>query len=155
MSALLKLVLALVFVGAALTARAQSFPPGTFSINGIPVACGAGVWTVVTPGIGDIGRAMPASHGNPATILLDPVSFNSQPLPVKFFVYAHECGHHMVGYNEAAADCWATKLGRAQGWFNMTTMQFLVQSFQWNPGDWTHAPGPQRLANIWSCFTTP
>ncbi len=134
-------------------ASAQSFAPGTFSVGPYPVACGP-VWTVVTPGVGDIARVLPAMGGLPPRILIDP-SFYGLPVPVQLFVYAHECGHHVVGLNENAADCWAAKLGRQQGWFTRVTMDFLTMTFQWNPGDWTHAPGPVRLQNIAACWKSP
>lgn len=132
---------------------AQVYSPGQFALRGIPVACGS-VVTVVRSGIGDAARAIPGSAGQAPVILVDPSFLQSAPTPVLLFVYAHECGHHNVGSNENAADCWAAKLGRRQGWFDTTTMQFLVQTFQWNPGDWTHAPGPVRLQNIWNCYTS-
>jgi hypothetical protein len=130
---------------------AQTFAPGQFQIGGIPVSCGPAI-TVLRGGIGDSARAVP---GNPPAIILDPSLFGSFPVPVQFFVYAHECGHHVVGSNENAADCWAAKLGRDQGWFTNVTMNFLTQVFQWNPGDWTHAPGPIRLQNIANCYSNP
>jgi hypothetical protein len=132
-------------------ASAQTFPPATFRIAGFPVGCG-NAWTVVGPGVGDIARAVPAMAGYPPRIWIDP-SYYSLPAPVQFFIYGHECGHHIVGMNEDAADCWAARTGRHQGWFTTTTMQYLIQAFQWNPGDWTHAPGPVRLQRIWNCFT--
>jgi hypothetical protein len=135
-------------------ASAQTFPPGAFTIGGYPAGCGAMVWTEVSGGIGDMARAVPATGGMPPRILLDPAFF-AQPQPVQFFIYAHECGHHVVGFNENMADCWAAKLGRGQGWFTPVTMQFLVATFQWSPGDWTHAPGPVRLNNIASCWSSP
>lgn len=132
-------------------AAAQVFGPGQFQLGPIPVSCGP-VLTVVRPGVGDWARAVPAMAGSPPAIVLDSMFLASAPLPVQIFTYAHECGHHVVGLNETAADCWAARIGRQQGWFTAQTMQFLVQAFQWNPGDWTHAPGPVRLQNIWSCF---
>jgi hypothetical protein len=133
--------------------KAQTFPPGAFQIGGTPVGCGA-VWTFIGPGAGDMARAVPAMPNQPATIWLDPM-FLQLPLPVQFFVYGHECAHHVIGLNENAADCWSAKLGRQQGWFTLQTMYFLTQAFAWNPGDWTHAPGPVRLQQIFACYSTP
>lgn len=146
------LTLGLLFGALASTpARAQVFGPGQFSIGPFPVSCGR-VVTIVQYGIGDAARAVPGGPGNPPAILLDPGFLTTAPLPVQLFTYAHECGHHVVGSSENAADCWAARLGRQQGWFTQQTMQFLVQVFQWSPGDWTHAPGQVRLNNIWNCY---
>lgn len=130
---------------------AQVFGPGQFRLGPFPVGCG-GALTVVQPAVGDWARAVPPGPTNPPMIIIDSTFLASAPLPVQLFTYAHECGHHMVGMNENAADCWAARIGRRQGWFTPQTMQFLTQAFQWNPGDWTHAPGPARLQNIWACF---
>ena len=133
--------------------RAQAFPPGTFQVAGRPAGCGA-VWTVITSNLGDIARATPATVNQPATIWIDR-SFYQLPAPVQFFVYGHECAHHVIGMDENAADCWSARLGRAQGWFTPVSMQFLTQSFAWNPGDWSHAPGWVRIQNIGNCFMSP
>lgn len=132
-------------------ASAQVFAPGQFRVGNIPVSCGAAL-TIVQPGIGDWAKAFPGGPTNPPAIVLDSMFLASAPLPVQLFTYAHECGHHFVGSNEDAADCWAARNGRRQGWFTPQTMQFLIQVFKWNPGDWTHAPGWMRLENIARCF---
>ncbi|QYF94632.1 hypothetical protein KY495_05395 [Massilia sp. PAMC28688] len=134
-------------------AAAQTFPPGSFRVAGTPAGCGA-VWTVVTANVGDVARATPASYNQPATIWIDH-SFYQLPVPVQYFIYGHECAHHVLGSDENAADCWSAKVGRSQGWFTDVSMQFLTHSFAWNPGDWTHAPGWVRLQNIYNCYTSP
>jgi hypothetical protein len=133
--------------------QAQTFPPGNFSIDGIPVSCN-GVWTILDANLNDAGHAYPAMNGNPPVIVLNPNVVGNMPTSAKMFVYAHECGHHIVGLNEGNADCWAVKTGKQQGWFSEDDMQFLVNQFAWSPGDWTHAPGQIRLQNIWQCFLT-
>mgnify|MGYP003579634320 CR=1 FL=1 len=132
----------------------QMFPPGTFAIGGIPVVCGT-VPTVIVAGPGDMGRATPATPFQPATIWLD-AAFHYMPLEVQFFIYGHECAHHQpnVGSNESLADCWAAQVGKRQGWFTAISMQYLTMQFAWNPGDWTHAPGPVRLSNISACYNS-
>jgi hypothetical protein len=134
-------------------AEAQTFPPGMFQVAGIPAACGQTVWTVVRPNVGDVAKATPATSYQPATIWID-TSFYQLPVPVQFFVYGHECAHHVIGMDENQADCWAAQVGRRQGWFTHQSMQFLTQQFAWNPGDWTHAPGWVRLQNIFACFSS-
>lgn len=94
------------------SANAQNvFPPGTYSIDGFPVNCGHTI-TIVTPMIPDIAMAQPGR------IMLNPM-LAAYPTGVKLFVYAHECAHQFVGANEPAADAWAIKLGRAQGWLTL------------------------------------
>ena len=131
----------------------QSFAPGTAMVGGLQANCG-NVWTTFVPSLGDWGRAVPGNEITPPQILIDPFIVGQLPWPVQRFIYAHECAHHIIGPDENAADCWAARMGNRQRWFSPSDMRFLIQSFQWSPGDWTHAPGPVRLQNIWSCYSS-
>jgi len=132
---------------APMPARAQVFPPGTFAIDGIPFSCG-NVTFIVTPNIPDVGIAQPG------VIYLNPNYLMYMSTPMKLFVAGHECGHHVVGLNENAADCWAIRMGRQQGWFPPQAFQEMIYQFQNNPGDYTHAPGPIRVQNIMQCYAS-
>ena len=125
-------------------ASAQALGPYPV-IAGLQVQCG-GVPTFVQP-IPDIAMA------RPGVIVLNPKLFEL-PGSLKLFVYAHECAHHLLGNNEANADCWAIRTGRQQGWFKPSDISYLIQYFGNSPGDWTHAPGPYRIANMMACFST-
>jgi hypothetical protein len=115
-------------------------------VGGVPVSCGGAI-AVVAP-INDIAQAAPGQ------ILLNPMLFNLPPV-VQVFVYAHECGHQVVGSNETAADCWAIKVGRNQGWLSRPAVGMIQQYFGDSPGDWTHEPGPYRIARMVQCFDAP
>ena len=136
----------MLFCGSVASAQ-QVFPPGTFVIDGFPVNCGNTV-TIVTPHLPDIAVAQPGK------ILLHPMLW-SYPTGVKLFIYAHECAHQFVGANEPAADAWAIKLGRSQGWINLDVIHQICQSFWFSPGDWTHFPGPQRCQMMLNAYMTP
>ena len=112
-------------------------------IAGHQVQCGGAV-AVVQP-ISDIAMA------RPGYIILNPVFF-SLPPALQLFIYAHECGHHVQGPDESGADCWAVQTGRKQGWFARQDIAWIQQYFGASPGDWTHAPGPYRVAHIMNCF---
>ena len=71
---------------------------------------------------------------------------------MKFFIYAHECGHSVVGSNEAAADCWAIQAGNQEGWFTARNFPALLQYFANNPEGWTHGPNRARLRRMAACF---
>lgn len=89
----------------------------------------------------------------PGVISLRP-DFFTLPAVVQTFIYAHECGHQVVGSDESAADCWAIKLGRNQGWLTPEGLQLVGQYFVNSPGDWTHAPGPFRVGCMVGCYQT-
>lgn len=129
--------------------QAQVFPPGTFAIDGIPVNCGP-TTTILNPGLPDV--AMADGNGN---IILNPAVLNGLPTVLKLYWYAHECGHYHVGANEVAADCWAIRIGRDQGWFPPQAFQDLVQMFWNNPGDMAHPSGMQRVQNMMQCYSAP
>lgn len=134
-------------LAAALSApvQAQVYGPGQFAIDGIPVVCG-GMPTLVTSNIPD------AAMNNGQAILMNPMALGRLPTVLKLYVYAHECGHSVVGTSEVAADCWAIRTGRDQGWFPPQAFQLLMAFFQNNPGSLRHPPGPQRVQNMMACY---
>lgn len=129
-------------------ADAQAYPPGSFSVDGYPVNCGA-VTFVVDPSLPDIGMAVPGR------IILNPNYFFNLPTALKLFWVGHECGHHFVGTNEVAADCWAVRLGRYQGWFPPMAFYPMIEMFKNNAGDITHPPGPARVNAMINCYVSP
>lgn len=135
---------------AANMAQAARVPLGPNpTIGGVRVSC-MGVPTWLDDGINDIAIAVPGA------IVLSPALGNWPPV-VQVFVYAHECAHHIpaIGSNENAADCWAIKLGRNQGWINFQGLRVIQTYFQNNQGDWTHLPGGMRIQQMQACFSTP
>lgn len=126
----------------------QIFPPGTFAVDGIPVACGS-ITFVVDPYLPDVGMA------SPGVIHLNSSILSRLVTPMKLFWVAHECGHHFVGTNESAADCWAIRTGRQQGWFPPSAFNNLMFMFQNNQGDISHPPGPLRVQQMMQCYAVP
>ncbi|MCX7356732.1 MAG: hypothetical protein NT015_01065 [Alphaproteobacteria bacterium] len=133
---------------AAPVAHAQTFPPGTFSIDGIPVVCGSN-FVVLNPYLPDA-----AMNNMAGVISVNPNIVGQLPTVLKLFTFAHECGHSMVGLNEIGADCWAVRTGKEQGWFPPESFQYLVQLFANNPGDLNHPPGPARVQAMWNCYNS-
>jgi hypothetical protein len=60
-----------------------------------------------------------------------------------------------VGNNEQAADCFAVKLGRNQGFFSPASIHQICAFTFPSPGDWTHLPGPLRCQQMQMCYVTP
>lgn len=136
---------ALLSVASSQPAAAQVYPPGTFSIDGIPVTCWNVVF-IVNPNLPDVGMARPGE------IHLNPNYFYPLPTSLRLWWAAHECGHHVVGANESAADCWAIQTGRNQGWFPPNAFYAMMQMFENNPGDIVHPPGPVRVQQMIQCY---
>lgn len=127
------------------SANAQIYPPGGFAIDGIPVVCGS-LPTIVTTNIPD------GAMNNGQAILMNPMVLGRLPTVLKLYVYAHECGHAVVGSNEVGADCWAIRTGRDQGWFPPDAFGLLIEFFRNNPGSLRHPPGPVRVQNMMQCY---
>ncbi len=127
---------------------AQIYGPGQFSIDGLPVACGS-LPTIVTSDFNDAG------HFTGKAIYVNPNVLGRLPTVLKLYIYAHECGHAVVGASESAADCWAITTGRNQRWFPPQAFQALIQLFNGNPGDYTHLPGPARVQAMAVCYSQP
>ena len=140
-------------------------PTAIAQIAGVPVSCadfrGVAVALSDAPGLPDVGAAR-VVNGQPV-IFLNSRVLSQQPPEMQLFWYAHECAHHALGhlasvhpFNEAAADCWAVRTGRQQGWFPPYAFQGLIAVLGRSPGSvWGHLPGPQRIANMQSCYTAP
>ncbi len=126
-------------------ASATVFAPGTLSFDGEAFQCAK------TPAV--LNRAFP-DYGAAyfGFIILNPVRFETLPMPVKRFAYAHECGHQYVGYGEAAADCYAVKRGIHQGWLTPAALNEVCDFFSRSKGTAFHLPGPQRCAAIRGCY---
>lgn len=145
MRSFLAALLAFTSIATTQASAGQYVPPGQLNLGGLTAQC-FNIPTVIE-WIPDMGYA------RPGVIYLNPNLFN-QPVALQRFVYAHECGHHVVGMDDAAADCWAIRIGRDQGWFRPEDFQWLVMTFQNSPGDWSHAPGPARLQNLAMCYNS-
>ncbi|MDI1326247.1 MAG: hypothetical protein PSV23_05545 [Brevundimonas sp.] len=118
-----------------------------WSIDGYSVAC-QGNPIHLSPNLPDVGMA------RPGLILLNPYALQGMSTSHKLFVVAHECAHAIGISNEGAADCFAIRLGRDQGWFPSYVFGELIEALRYNPGDYTHAPGTVRLNAIIQCFQT-
>lgn len=115
-------------------------------IAGVPLMCGGA--SAYVAHIPDIAMAYSGA-------LLFRPDFFSLPPYIQWYIYAHECAHQLVGGNEQAADCWAVRLGRDQGFFPPQALhQICAYTFP-SPGDWTHLPGPYRCQQMLACYTAP
>jgi hypothetical protein len=140
-------VATLLCVANSITALAQLVAPGTTTIDGISVACGS-TWTLLDRSLADAGHWDGYNY-----IRINPDIFDRLPsTEIKLFVYSHECGHVMGNIAETAADCFAVTLGKAQGWFTLDDFDDMAKVFANNPGDFTHPPGPERVALMKQCF---
>jgi hypothetical protein len=114
------------------------------TIGGTPAQC-AGVVTALDRNLDHIAGS------GPKQIKLRP-DFFQQPRLKQLFIYAHECGHHIHGESESAADCYAVKTGRTEGWLTLQRLAEITNSKYWNKRDWPHAPGHIRGQQMLACY---
>jgi hypothetical protein len=102
--------------------------------------------------LNDVGMTIPA--GQWTVVRYNPLVLNTMPDRLKLFWLGHECGHaYLRTTNESSADCWSATTGVNQGWFNKNDVDTLAIAMKDNPGDLTHPPGPDRIANIRQCMS--
>ena len=120
---------------------------GSVLIAGRSLRCG-NMRNVLDPGLPNLGLAAPG------VVVFNPRQLSRWPDTVRLFVFHHECGHHHVGGNEMAADCWAVKEGVREGWLNRDGLGQVCRSFGNGPATSTHPAGARRCASLDRCFTT-
>ena len=126
----------------------------TVAIAGQPITCssnGAPITWIANYALHDVGHTQISPAG--ATIQYDPAILNQMPDHLKMFWLGHECAHaYIPTMNESLADCWSATQGVLQGWFGPGDADNLAQVMASNPGDFSHPPGPARVAHVRACM---
>jgi hypothetical protein len=120
---------------------------GTVLIAGRSLRCGD-KRNVLDPRLPNLGLAAPG------VLVFNPRQLNRWPDTVRLFVFHHECGHHRVGGDELAADCWAVKEGVRGGWLAREGLGQICRSFGNGPATSTHPAGARRCASLNRCFSS-
>ena len=125
--------------------KGQLVPAGELSYNGASFVC-ARFPTIFDATLKDYGAAYLG------TVILNKARFEQMPLTLKRYAYAHECGHQYVGLDEDAADCYAIRRGRKDGWLDETAMDEICAFISRSKGDAVHALGMHRCERMRQCF---
>jgi hypothetical protein len=120
---------------------------GSVLIAGRSLRCG-NMRNVLDPHLPNLGLAAPG------VVVFNPRQLGRWSDTVRLFVFHHECGHHHVGGDELAADCWAVKEGVREGWLSRDGLGQVCRSFGGGPATSTHPSGARRCASLDRCFTT-
>jgi hypothetical protein len=124
---------------------ASFIPAGGLRFDGERFACGR-FPTILNAKLDDYGAAYFGF------VLLNPERFETLPLILKRYAYAHECGHQYVGYDEGEADCFAIRRGKAEGWLDAKGMDAICDFIGRSKGDAVHALGLRRCEMMRRCF---
>jgi len=125
--------------------KAEVVPVGALRRDGHSFECGR-FPTVLNAALDDYGAAY---FGY---IILNPERFAQMPLTLKRYAYAHECGHQYVGFSEDAADCYAVRRGRAEGWLDAAAMDEICAFISRARASDVHAVGVERCKRMRQCF---
>jgi hypothetical protein len=144
-----------------------SGPAGSFSMNGDTPVCRDVIGTPVPykPNEGIPKSGLSTVEGNQPVIYLRNSLVASYPVPVKRFLYAHECGHHALGHvigalyyrmvigppDELAADCFSGQQLLRKGLISAAEWQQVLGFVATIPGDPTTYAGPQRVQLLKQC----
>ncbi len=140
---------------------------GIFSMSGNTPACRDLIGTAVSykPNEGIPKSGFSTVEANKPVIYLRNSIVASLSVPVKRFLYAHECGHHALGQvigalyyqtfigppDELAADCFAGQELKKGGLISTSDWQQVLAFLATVPGDPTTYPGPQRVNLLNQC----
>lgn len=127
------------------TPEDQVIAAGRLKLAGRTMSCGR-TPTLISHTFWDYGGA------TKGRIILNPVKLEQLPEAVRWWIYAHECGHQVYGPGELKADCYAVQRGRRKGWLDDAGMNQVCEFLKDKPADWVHPPGPERCAKMRACY---
>ncbi len=136
--------------GALLAAAAMMFAcgsaeAGSATIGGVKMTC-ANTKVVVSNQVPGPGFAVQGM------IMFGPKALRVYPPLVQRLVFLHECGHQFVGTDETAADCYAVKAAKRQGWLNAAGLRQACRALWHTQADGAHLAGPERCDALKQCF---
>ncbi|MEZ5775431.1 MAG: hypothetical protein R3D33_12220 [Hyphomicrobiaceae bacterium] len=91
-----------------------------------------------------------AAH--PGYLIFNPKRVASLPAVVQLYAFGHECGHQIEGRSEEKADCYAIRLGRAEGWLDPAGIEAICDFWKPYAGDSVHLPGKARCDLMKRCY---
>lgn len=128
--------------------EASVVEPGRLVLDGVRQSCGHRP-TVLDTQLDDYGAAYPGF------LIMNPRLLARVSTPVKFWIYAHECGHQFRGPDEETADCFAVQRGRRQGWLSPGGLEEICNFIGPARGDMMHLSGSHRCEYMRQCYADP
>ncbi|HKA99990.1 MAG TPA: hypothetical protein VKD02_04415 [Methyloceanibacter sp.] len=85
-------------------------------------------------------------------IMLNMEALKDLPRQVQWLIYYHECGHVLFGPSESAADCYAVRRARREGWLGSTALEEICAVFNIAGHGPLHPDPEQRCNQLRQCF---
>jgi hypothetical protein len=105
--------------------------------------------TVLDSTLDDFGAAYPGF------LILNPRLMAKISVPVKMWIFSHECGHQFRGPDEETADCFAVQRGRREGWLTTDGLEEVCKFISPAKGDSMHFAGSHRCEYMKKCYADP
>jgi hypothetical protein len=86
-------------------------------------------------------------------IMLNMQALKGLPQPVQWLIYYHECGHILFGPSETAADCYAIRRARREGWLSRAALDDICATFNIAGHGPVHPDPEARCEQLRQCFT--
>ncbi len=117
--------------------------PGRLVVAGRRLSCGATATLL---------RDFEGFAVSSTVIMLNMQALNDLPRPVQWLIYYHECGHILYGPSETAADCYAVRRARREGWLNEKALDDICAVFNIAGHGPVHPDPEQRCNDLRQCF---
>lgn len=117
--------------------------PGRLVVAGRRLSCGATATLI---------RDFEGFAVSSTVIMLNMQALKELPRPVQWLIYYHECGHILYGPSETAADCYAVRRARREGWLGKATLDDICAVFNIAGHGPMHADPEQRCDQLRQCF---
>src|SRR5687767_2004090 len=119
--------------------------PGRLVVAGRRLSCGATATLL---------RDFEGFAVSSTVIMLNMQALKDLPRPVQWLIYYHECGHILYGPSETAADCYAVRRARREGWLNRRTLEDICAVFNIAGHGAVHPDPVARCDQLRQCFGT-
>ena len=120
---------------------------GDLQIDGKSVNCGKRP-TVINPNFDSWGGAFPGF------LILNTNKISGLTTQVKLYIYSHECGHILHGPSETAADCYAVRRARREGWLTREALEDICAAFNIAGHGPVHPDAKARCSQLRQCFAS-
>ena len=117
--------------------------PGRLVVAGRRLSCGATATLL---------RDFEGFAVSSTVIMLNMQALKDLPRPVQWLIYYHECGHILFGPSETAADCYAIRRARREGWLSKQSLEDICAVFNIAGHGPVHPDPEARCDQLRQCF---
>ncbi len=117
--------------------------PGRLVVAGRRLSCGATATLL---------RDFEGFAVSSTVIMLNMQALKDLPRPVQWLIYYHECGHILFGPSETAADCYAVRRARREGWLSKQALEDVCAVFNIAGHGPMHPDPEARCDQLRQCF---